>query len=222
MPSDNSLIIAKLEDLSKDISGITRRLQSFDEFKQDFSLFANDAFSSLIHFLAEVDDHFDSRDLLTLIQKGLRNLRGISSMLNQLQSIHDLIEDTSPMLKEAFSQLVERLDKLEKDGVLRNLQAGAEALTQMLSALSPDDIHRLTEALTTSGKAAARLASPENLDWLDRFSRAAAMPQVATKRPPSLLRILLKSRHPRIRRQLHLFLDAAIQASGNENIQTKQ
>lgn len=217
MPSDNAVIIGKLDDLSRDISHITRRLRSFDEFKQDFSLFANDAFSSLIHFLGEVDDHFDSRDLLALIQKSLRNLRGISSMLNQLQSIRDLIEDASPMLKEAFSQLVARLDKLEKDGVLRNLHAITEALTRMLSELSGEDILRLADALTTSGKAASRMASRENLEWLDRFSHAAARPLVTEKRPPSLLRIILKSRHPRIRRQLHHILDAAIRASGNES-----
>ena len=217
MPSENSVIISKLEDLSRDMSHISRRMQSFDEFKEDFSLFANDLFASLIHFLGEVDDHFDSRDLLALIQKGLRNLRGISSMFDQLQSIRDLIEDASPMLKEAFSQLVDRLDKLEKDGVLRNIQAGAEALTRMLSAMSPDEVNRLAEAITSSGKAAARLASRENLEWLERFSRAASRPVDTKKRPPSLLRILLKSRNPRIRRQLDHILDAAILASGNIN-----
>jgi len=222
MPSDTAAIHRKLDDLSAEMSAITRRLQSLDEFKQDLSLIANDAFTSIVHFLGEVDDHFDSRDLLALIQKGLRNLRGISALLDQLQSMRDLLQDASPLLKEAFSQVVEKLDQLEKDGVLRNISIGADALTRMLAGLSAAEMENLANAMKIAGQASARLATKENLDWLERFSQAAAQPVDPKSRPASMLRILLKARHSAVRRPLQQMLDAAIQASRQEADKNKR
>lgn len=216
MADEITALHRKLDDLSLEVGQVTRRLRSLDELKEDISLIANDAFSSTIRFLGEVEGHFDSRDLLALVQKSLRNLRGITSLLDQLQSMRELVEDASPLLKEIFAQVVDRLDQLERDGVLTNLKLAGEALVRMLAELSSEDLEKLGTALTRTGKAASRFATPENLDWLDRFSHAAMEPAVPERKRASLLRILLKARHPAVRRSMNHMLDAFIRASAEE------
>ena len=216
METEIKTIHRKIDGLAMDMEKITRRLQSLDEFKEDVSLFTNDAFSSLIQFMGEVEGQFQIRDLLSLIQKALRNLRGLSSLLDQLQSFRELMEDASPLFKEMFSELVRLLDQMEKDGVLQNLAGAAQSLTRMISEFSPTEIERIVAGATRAGKAAAHLATEDNLAWLERAALAAANRDTPPGSRPSLFRIMRKARHPALRSQINNLLDIMIKASNED------
>ena len=216
METEIKTIHRKIDGLATDMEKITRRLQSLDELKEDVSLFTNDAFSSLIQFLGEVEGQFQTRDLLSLIQKALRNLRGLASLLDQLQSFRELMEDASPLFKEMFSEFVHQLDQMEKEGVLQNLAGVAQSLTRMISEFSPSEIERIFAGATRAGKAAAHLATEDNLAWLERVALAAANRDTSSAGSPSLFRIMRKARHPALRSQINNLMDIMIKASDED------
>ena len=55
MSEDIKALNRKIDFLTEQVMSVTSRVKAYDEFKEDLSLFVNDAFSEVVNFLADVD-----------------------------------------------------------------------------------------------------------------------------------------------------------------------
>lgn len=207
----------KIDFLTDQVMSVTSRLKAFDELKEDMALFANDAFTEVVNFLADVDFHFRSEEFIALIKKMLRNVKNVSKMMDQLESFTELAEDVAPLAKEVFNDLVEKFEQLEKDGLFRSMQSAFSGMKRLHENFTPEEIERMGDNHVRLLKLSNRLATGENLEKLERIAGEVEKMNFERKGNVSLFKILKKARDPEVLRSIDLVLDiAAIAAKQNK------
>jgi len=182
----------KIDHLNTQMEGITSRLKAVDELKEDLALFANDAFAGVIDFLAEVDFHFRSADFLELMKKLLRNVRNLNRVMGQLESAVEWVEDVGPLAKDIFNDFVEKLDRLEKQGVFRSLQALGRVLQTLNERFTPEEVEDMGLRFVEAMSDAKRAVDAHELD---------------SRRKVSLMGLFRKMRRPEVLRNMAMLLD---------------
>jgi hypothetical protein len=214
----------KIDFLTEQVMSLTSRLKAFDELKEDVTLFANDAFRELIDFLADVDFHFRSEDFVLLINKVLRNVKNISKMMDQLQSITELTEDVTPLAREMFSDLVEHFEQFEKDGLFKSMQIALNGIKRLHSNFTPEEIEKMGDNHIRLIKLSNRLTASQNLDKFEKIVDIIEKSNLQEKKKASLFKVLKKASSREVLQSLDIVLDIAalINTSNNSNIINKQ
>jgi len=218
MSEEIQVLNKKIDFLTEQVVSVTSRLKAFDELKEDMALFANDAFSEIVNFLADVDFHFRSEDLIALIKKMLRNIKNISRLMTQLESITDLAEDLSPLVKEIFTDLVEKFEQLEKDGLFNSLESLMSGMKRLHANFTPEEIERMGDNHVRLLKLSNRLATPQNLEKLEHISAEIEKMYFKKREKVSFFKLFKKARNPEVLRSIDLVFDiAAIISRQNNN-----
>jgi len=209
MSEEIKVLNDKIDFLTDQVMSVTSRLKAVDELKEDMALFANDAFTGIVNFLADVDFHFRSEDLIALIKKMLRNVKNLSRMMNQLESITELAEDVAPLAKEVFNDMVEKFEQLEKDGLFTSMQSAFSGMKRLHENFTPEEIERMGDNHVRILKLSNRLATGENLEKLERIALEVEKMDLERRGKVSFFRILKKARNPEVLRSIDLVLDIA-------------
>jgi uncharacterized protein YjgD (DUF1641 family) len=104
-----------------------RERQDRAELLRDLTPIASDAFRLTVEQLEEVQEYVDLRDLLRLLKRLLRNGRNIEQLLDQLESVTDLLGAVGPLADDAFAKAVDSLSALESKGLFAYLRAAIRA-----------------------------------------------------------------------------------------------
>ncbi|MCP5104937.1 MAG: hypothetical protein GY950_16240 [bacterium] len=214
---DIKVLNQKIDFLTEQVTGATSRLKAFDEFKEDLSLFANDAFGELVNFLADVDFHFRSEEFVFLVKKMLRNVKNISKMMDQLQSFTELVEDVSPLAKEVFDDVVGKFEQLEKDGMFKSLESAMSGIKRLHENFTPEEMERMGDNHVRLIKLTNRLGTPENLEKLENIADEIDQIDFKSTQKVSLIKIFKKARNPEVLRSMDLVLDIAAIISKQNN-----
>ena len=209
MSEEISALHEKIDFLTQQVVSVTSRLKAVDEFKEDLALFANDAFSETVNFLADVDFHFRSEEFVVLIKKMLRNVKNLSKMMTQLQSITELAEDLSPLVKEVFNDLVEKFEQLEKEGLFDSLQIFFSGIRRLHQNFSLEEIERMGDNHVRLIRLSNRLATSQNLEKLEHIADEIEKVDFKKNEKVSFWKLLKKARKPEVLRSINLALDIA-------------
>ena len=96
------LLTAQVSFLNEQAQINERQRNERAELMRDVTPLANQAFSLAVEQLEEVQEYIDLADLLRLFKRLLRNGRNLEKMLDQLESLTDLIETVGPLADDAF------------------------------------------------------------------------------------------------------------------------
>lgn len=209
MSDDIKALNQKIDFLTHQVMSLTTRLKAFDEFKEDVALFANDAFKEVVNFLADVDFHFRSEEFVQLLKKVLRNIGNFSRIMDQLQSMTELVEDVSPLAKEIFNDLVEKFQQFEKDGLFRSMESALLAMKRLNENFTPEEIERMGDNHVRLLKISNRFTTAENLDKLEMIAEQLHDLNQKEKQKTSLFKILKKARNQEVLQSVDLLLDLA-------------
>ena len=209
MSEEIQVLNQKIDFLTEQVVSVTSRLKAVDEFKEDLALFANDAFTGLVNFLADVDFHFRSEDFMFLVKKMLRNVKNLSKMMDQLQSLMELAEDVGPLAKDMFNDLVNKFEQLEKDGLFTSLQSMMSGMKRLHDNFTPEQIEQMGDNHVKLLKLSNRLATPENLEKLEKIADEIQKIDFKKREKVSLFKVLRKARNPEVLRSIDLVLDIA-------------
>jgi uncharacterized protein YjgD (DUF1641 family) len=207
MNDDIKLLHEKIDILSGQVSTLTNRLKAVDDFKEDFSLFAKDAFDEVVNFMSDVDFHFRSRDFLCMIKKLLRNVNNISKMLDQLQSFVEFSQDLSPLAREIVSDVNEKLFELEQKGILESLRRSLGIIETLSENFEPEDVTNFGNALVLVMRAVKGFTKPENLKKIEGIIKEIEEYDFEQKRKVSLLKLLKKARSKEVLKGTDIMLD---------------
>lgn len=207
MSDEIKILTEKVDFLTENVLNLTSRLKSIDDLKEDVSLFTKDAFNEVVDFMSEVDFHFKSKDFLSMVKKILRNINNISKMLDQLQSINEFIDDLSPLSREIFDDVTDKIFILEQKGILESLKRTFSIIGELSENFDPDDITNFGKAMVLMLKIAKRVANPENLEKLDKIADEIDKYDYDKNKKVSLLKILKKAKDPIVLKGFDYALD---------------
>ncbi|HEC22358.1 MAG TPA: DUF1641 domain-containing protein, partial [Chloroflexi bacterium] len=111
--------------------------------------------------LAEIGLEFELGDLLYLLKRLLRSIPLLLRMLDQLEAISALGDEAQLLGKQVFSNLVETLDRLEREGYFAFARGGWYIAEQVVSEFSEEDVRALGDNIVIILRTIRNMTQPE-------------------------------------------------------------
>jgi uncharacterized protein YjgD (DUF1641 family) len=155
------LLTSQVSYLSEQAQINERQRNERTELMRDITPLANQAFSLAVEQLEEVQEYIDLGDLMRLLKRLLRNGRNLEKMLDQLESLTDLLETVGPLADDAFGKVVDLMAGLEAKGYFTFARGGANLMDQLVASFSEEDFNRLGDNLPQIASLVKDIAQPE-------------------------------------------------------------
>ncbi|MDZ7292014.1 MAG: DUF1641 domain-containing protein [candidate division KSB1 bacterium] len=140
-----------------------RRQREWQELKEDLNRIGADIFQAAVTELNEVSQHFDTKDLLYLLKKMLRNTRNLIKLMDQVESAADFFTDAAPIGKQAFLDLLDTLNALEQKGYFAFLKELFRIFDTIVTSFSVAEVKALGDNITTILVTVKNLTQPDML-----------------------------------------------------------
>jgi uncharacterized protein YjgD (DUF1641 family) len=208
-------IESKLDRITEYIEIERRRQREREELKNDLAMIGKDLFQSAVVELEEVAGHFDSKDLLSLIKKLLRNTRNLNRMLDQMSSTADFIEDVRPIGKQIFQELLETLNELDRKGYFAFFRELGNILDTVVTSYSAEDLRQLRLNIVAILNTVKSVTQPDMLHSMNNAVGIFRKMDIPVDKNISLLTLLRQMNDPEVRRGIYFLLQFAKNIAGS-------
>lgn len=168
----NGLMLEKLEYLTQQYEEQVKRQEELNELKQDLIPIANHIIKLSIDELAEIGSEFQAEDLLFLLKRLLRDTHLLVDMLDRLESVVELVDETKRLVQPVFNQAVLALDQYERDGYFTFAQSGWRMMERIVDEFGEDDIEALGDNIVTILTTVRNLTQPEIMNMTNNALQA--------------------------------------------------
>lgn len=217
----------KLDALSVQVAYLAEQAQlaersreAGDELLQDVMPIARDAMARVSNEMEEVQEYLQVEDLVRLLKKLARHLPQIEMLLDQLDSVTDLLEVMEPITKEGVDKVTTLMGELEKKGYFAFARGGARIADNVVTSFTEEDVNRLGDNIVLILNTVKDMTQPEIMNFV-RNTLLVAEKEVEKPVDTSLMGLMRQMRDPAVRRGLALTLRVlhvvGEQAAGNEN-----
>lgn len=200
---------AELADLHRKVDRLTtileaqeRRQQELEELKRDLIPIANHAIKLSIEELAEIGTEFQVEDLLFLLKRLLRSTDLLLQMLDQMEALSSLGEEAELLGKQVFSQSVQALDSLEREGYFAFARGGWHIAERIVEEFDQEDVEALGDNIVHILKTLRNLTQPDVMSLTNRAVAAISPAAVDPGQSISLWHLLRQMRDPQVRQGL--------------------
>lgn len=215
----------KIDDLTSQVAFLTEQAQIAErqrndraELMRDLTPIANEAFRLSVEQLEEIQDYIELSDLLHFMKRVLRNGRNFEKMLNQLESLMDLMNTVGPLADEAFGKAVESLTELEQKGYFTFAQGGMQIMDNVVTSFTEEDVNRLGDNVVLILNTVKDMTQPEIMNFV-RNTLLVAESEIEKPVDISYTGLMRQVRDPEVRRGLALTMRVlqvvGSQAAGN-------
>ncbi|MCJ7824088.1 MAG: DUF1641 domain-containing protein [Anaerolineales bacterium] len=204
--TDIESIHKKLDYLTEYVEAQQKRQQEFDELKQDMIPIANHMIKLSIDELAEIGTEFQVDDLFFLLKRLLRNTGMLMRLVDMLEAGMDLTEELKPIGLQAFSDMVETLDRLEREGYFEFIREGWGVIKRIVHEFDKDDVRALGDNIVAILTTVRSMTQPEILTVADQ-AISALQPSAADEKEISTLALLRELSDPKVRRGMSRMLN---------------
>jgi uncharacterized protein YjgD (DUF1641 family) len=198
-------LTAQVAYLAEQAQIAERGRQERAELIHDLTPIANEAFRLSVEQLEEVQEYVDLSDLLRLFKRLLRNGRNIEKILDQLESLLDLVETVGPLADNAFAKAVDTLAELERKGYFVFAQGGLRIVDNIVTSFGEEDVEALGDNIVLILQTIQSITRPEVMSFV-RNTVAIVEGEVGKPVDTSLLALLRQINDPAVRRGLALAL----------------
>lgn len=140
-------------------------------------------------------------DELKILNENIDHLsRDVADVTSRFKVWEELKDDLAPLAKEIFNDFVEKLDKLERDGVFESLKALLEVLAAFQRSFSSQDIANMGDGLIRLAAIMNRFTKPQNLDKLEQMADTIEAYDFGQQGKVSLFKLVKKARQPEVLR----------------------
>lgn len=195
------LLTAQVQFLTEQAQAAERGRQERAELMRDLMPIANDAFRLATEQLEEVQEYVELGDLLRLFKRLLRNGRNIEAMLDQLESLMDLVQTIGPLTDSAFGKAVDLLTEVEQKGYFAFAQGGLKIADNIVSSFTPKDVEALGDNVVLILNVVKDMTQPQIMNFV-RNTVVAAEQEISKPADTSLLTLLRQMGDPAVRRGL--------------------
>ena len=202
----------KIDALAAQVAYLTEQAQAAErqrldraELVRDLTPIANQAFEIATQQLEEVQEYIDLGDLLRFVKRLLRNGRNLEKILDQMESLFDLLETLRPLSDDAFHKAVDTLDRLERKGYFAFARGGARIADTVVTSFTEEDVNRLGDNIVLILNTVKDMTQPEILNFV-RNTLLVAEQEVQKPVDTSLRSLFRQMQDPAVRRGLALTL----------------
>ena len=215
----------KIDSLTAQVAYLTeqaqiaeRQRQDRNELVRDLTPIANDLFRLSVEQLEEIQGYIELADLLRLFKRLLRNGRNIEKMLDQMESIMDLLDTVGPLADQAFGKAVTTLNEFDQKGYFAFARGGMKLMDNVVTSFSEEDVDRLGDNIVLILNTVKDMTQPEIMNFV-RNTLLVAEDEISKPVDISYSGLLRQMRDPAVRRGLALTMRVlhvvGAQASGN-------
>jgi uncharacterized protein YjgD (DUF1641 family) len=217
----------KIDELSTQVAYLAEQAQAAErqradraELMRDLTPIANEAFRLSVEQLEEIQEYVELDDFLRLVKRVARNGRNFEKMLNQLESMMDLVETVGPLANEAFGKAVHQLTEMERKGYFTFAQGGIQIVDNVVTSFSEEDVNRFGENVVLILNTVKEMTQPEIMNFV-RNTLMVAEQEIDKPVDISYTGLMRQMRDPEVRRGLALTMRVlhvvGAQAAGNGN-----
>jgi uncharacterized protein YjgD (DUF1641 family) len=234
MMSTDTLAPASLEEINRKLDALTaqvetianeaavqrRRREAWVELLEDVRPVTSQAFEMVVEQLDEVEEYVDLSDLGHLMKRMLRNTRNLETMLDQLESVMELVDDAAPIGRSAFISLMQQLEQFEQKGYFAFGKEAVGIVDQVVSSFTPEDVHALGDNAVLILNTVKEMTQPQVMTMMRRTAST-----VRDEEPPediSFFGLFRQMRDPAVKRGLAKTLMALRSMSGEEPTEPDQ
>jgi uncharacterized protein YjgD (DUF1641 family) len=211
---DNKELAKQVEEINQKLDLLTgyiheqqRRQREFQELKDDLMTIGKDVFQTAVEELEEVSPYFESRDLIFLLKKLLRNTRNLTKAINQLENIMDFMEDAKPLGKMAFNEVLEQLTQLDRKGYFEFFKEAGQIIDTIVTSFSVEDVRLLRENIASILLTLKGLTQPEMLATVNNAVGFYKKMDIVVDKEVSYRKIIKELRDPEVKRGLAFMLE---------------
>ena len=201
-------LTGQMEEMTEFVESQRRRQREWDDLKADLTPVAMDMYQVAVEQLSEVEPYVQLEDLLYLVKRLARNTRNIEQLLDQVESVSDLLQDAGPIVNDAFLTAVQQMDVMERKGYFRLIKEGQYVLDNVVDAFGPQDVHQLGDNVVTILMTIKEMTQPEVMTMAQNLAgtmrKTEAQPEEVNT---SFWSILKQLRDPQTRRGLAVTLE---------------
>ncbi len=199
----------RLDALSREVAEIAAyireeraRRESQRDLMRDLDHILPEAMAALTEELQDLEG-VELRDLVHLGRVFLRNVPNLIWLLEQLESLRDLLKDSQLIMHEAVPALMETLDQLEKRQYFAFFKEALRIVDNILTHYTPEDARLLADNIVLIVDTIRDLTQPDVMtllqEFTDTFREVTEQPEAVDVSMKSIFRLL---RDPHVRRGL--------------------
>ena len=198
------LLTTQVQFLTEQAQRAERERQERAELMHDVMPIVNDAFRLTVEQLEEVQEYVELDDLLRLFKRLLRNGRNIDKMLDQLESVMDLVQTVGPLTDQRVRESHRSAaGTAEHKGYFAFARGGMQIADNVVTSFSEEDVRRLGENVVLILSVVKDLTQPEIMSLVHNIVSGVEV-EVARPVNTSLPALLGQMRDPNVRRGLAL------------------
>ncbi len=199
------LLTAQVAYLTEQARLAQQERESRDDLVDTAMPIAREAMDIVTRELHEVQEEIRLEDLLRLSKKLLRHVPQLEMLLDQLDSLSDLLATVGPISREMITKLTELMDELDRKGYFAFARGGGRLVDNVVTSFSEEDVNRLSENIVLILNTVKDMTQPEILSFV-RNTLLLAEEEVSKPVNTSMLSILRQMQDPAVRRGLALAL----------------
>jgi uncharacterized protein YjgD (DUF1641 family) len=161
------LLTTQMAYLNEQAQIAERQRKDRAELIRDITPLADQAFEMAVEQLEEIQEYIDLSDLLRLFKRLLRNGRALDGLLDQLESLEDLMKTVGPLADDAFGKAVDIMAGLEARGYFGFARGSVKMMDSLVSTLSEEELVQIG-AFTSSTLAEVKseLGKPVDVSYM--------------------------------------------------------
>lgn len=177
--------------------------EATDDLVQTVVPIARDVMALASTELEEVQEYVEIADLVRLLKKLARHLPQIEMLLDQIDSVTDLLEILGPMLKEGMTLATNSLGDLERKGYVNFVQGGMRLADNVVTSFTREDVDRLGDNVVLILNTVKELTQPEIMTFV-RNTLQVAEREIEKPVDTGYSALISQFRDPAVRRGLAL------------------
>ena len=207
METDLVILNQKIDYLTEMMEAQRKRQLELEELQRDMVPIVNSMIKLSIDELAEIGNDFQVEDLLFLFKRLLRDTNILIDMIDRLEAVHGLAQEVELMGKPMFNQVVEWLDKMERDGYFDFARGGWKIMERIVSEFDEEDIDALGDNVVTILSTVRNMTQPEILAIANNAVGAISEEPADIPQKVSTWMLLKEMSNPEVRRGLLRMLE---------------
>ena len=168
MADDLALLHQKIDALTEQVAALTsyaviqqKRLQEFEELKNDVIPMVNHMIKLTIDELAEIGTEFAVEDLFFLLKRVIRNTHLWLGMLDRIEALMGVTDEAELLGKQVFNVAVEQLDQFEPNGYFEFAREGWRIVERIVTDFSQEDVQALGDNIVIILNTVRNMTQPE-------------------------------------------------------------
>lgn len=204
---DDKDIQAQIDDINRKLDVILeevdlqrRHRHEMEDLKDDLMRVGKDLFQKAVVELDGMHDQLRTVDVLHLGKKLLRNVDTITTVVEQLESLKDFLEDASPLARESFIALMNRLDEFDRKGYFRFMKELGKVVDNVVTSFTAEDVKNLGDNIVTILNTVKSVTQPHMLHAVNNALNVYQKLDMKVEDDVSLLALLREVNSPEARK----------------------